>query len=140
MRQLLPHVLLAVGDVLDMIDRALALIARTLHRIITPGRSSPRHPDRVKPMLISPTRSDWLKFGALGKYGLPAAQTGAVPSGLVGIFWHQPILPPDPGAGRVVAAPSAHVLLETVAPGAHLDSAFAGLGRRFANCHPAWRQ
>ena len=47
-RQLLPRVLLAVGDVLDMIDGALAVIARTLQRI-TPGRSSPRHPDRVKP-------------------------------------------------------------------------------------------
>ena len=75
-----------------------------------------------------------------GEYGLPTAQTGAVPSGLVGIFWHQPILPTDPGAGRVVAAPRAHVLLETVALAAYQDSAFAGLGRRFENCDPAWRQ
>jgi hypothetical protein len=47
-QRLLPRVLMAVGDVLDMIDSALAVIARTLHRI-TPGGSAPRHPDRVKP-------------------------------------------------------------------------------------------
>ena len=74
------------------------------------------------------------------EYGLPTAQTGAVPSGMVGIFWHQPILQSDPGTGRVVAAPRAHVLLETVALAAYQDSEFASLGRRFENCDPAWRQ
>jgi hypothetical protein len=47
-RRMLPRVLLAVGDVLDMIDAALTIIGRTLHRI-TPGRSTPRTPDRTKP-------------------------------------------------------------------------------------------
>ena len=47
-RRMLPRVLLAVGDVLDMIGAALTIIARTLHRI-TPGRSAPRAPDRTKP-------------------------------------------------------------------------------------------
>lgn len=47
-RTMLPRVLLAVGDVLGQIVQALELIARVVHRI-TPGRSSPRQPDRPKP-------------------------------------------------------------------------------------------
>lgn len=47
-RAILPRVLLAVGDVLGLIDDTLDLMARTVHRI-TPGRSAPRKPDRAKP-------------------------------------------------------------------------------------------
>lgn len=47
-QRLLPRVLLAVGDVLGMIGSALTLIAKTLHRI-TPGRSTPRAANRIKP-------------------------------------------------------------------------------------------
>ena len=46
--RLLARVLLAVAGVLDLIDGALAIIARTRHRI-TPGRTAPRHSDRAKP-------------------------------------------------------------------------------------------
>ena len=47
-QRLLPRVLLAVGDVLGMINSAINVIARTLHRI-TPERSAPRAPDRTNP-------------------------------------------------------------------------------------------
>lgn len=47
-RAILPRVLLAVGDVLDLIANTLNNLARTVHRI-TPGRSAPRDPDRAKP-------------------------------------------------------------------------------------------
>ena len=47
-RAVLPRVLLAVGDVLGLIDDTLQLIARTVHRI-TPGRCAPRDPGRSKP-------------------------------------------------------------------------------------------
>lgn len=47
-RAILPRVLLAVGDVLGLIDDTLKLMARTVHRI-NPGRSAPRKPDRSKP-------------------------------------------------------------------------------------------
>lgn len=75
-----------------------------------------------------------------GEYGLPTAKTGAIPSGLGGVLWHQPILPTDSGAGRVASAPLAHVLLETVALAAYQDSESPSLGRRFENCDPTWRQ
>ena len=45
--RLLPRVLLAVGDVLGMINSAMTVIARTVHRI-TPVRSAPRKSDRIK--------------------------------------------------------------------------------------------
>ena len=47
-QRLLPRVLLAVGDVPGMINSAMTVIARTLHRI-TPGRSAPRKADQIKP-------------------------------------------------------------------------------------------
>ena len=47
-QRLLPRVLLAVGDVLGLINSAMNVIARIFHRI-TPGRSAPRAPDRTKP-------------------------------------------------------------------------------------------
>ena len=47
-QRLLPRVLPAVGDVLGMIGSALTLIAKTFHRI-TPGRSTPRAANRIKP-------------------------------------------------------------------------------------------
>jgi len=47
-RSILPRVLLAVGDVLNMVHHALHIIGRTVLRI-TPGRSAPRAPDRTKP-------------------------------------------------------------------------------------------
>ncbi len=48
LQRMLPRVLLAIGDVLDLIASAIGIIGRTLHRI-TPGRSAPRGPDRSKP-------------------------------------------------------------------------------------------
>ena len=46
-----------------------------------------------------------------------------------GVLWHQPVLPARPGTGRVDQAAHTHVLLETVALGAHQDQKLAGLGR-----------
>lgn len=46
-----------------------------------------------------------------------------------GILRHQPVLPPGPRTGRVDQTAHAHVLLETVAMGAHEDQEFAGVGR-----------
>lgn len=47
-RTILLRVLLAVGDVLGLIDSTLELITRTFHRL-TPGRTARRDPDRSKP-------------------------------------------------------------------------------------------
>ena len=46
-RTILLRVLLAVGDVLQLIDNAVDPMARTVHRI-KPGRSAPRKPDLAK--------------------------------------------------------------------------------------------
>ena len=73
-------------------------------------------------------------------HGVPAAQTGAIPAGLGGVLWHQPILPAGPGTGRVDQAAHPHVLLETVALDAHEDQEFAELGREPEDGDPAWRQ
>ena len=47
-QRILPCVLLAIGDVLDLFDSALAVIARTRHRI-TPRTLRTRAPDWTKP-------------------------------------------------------------------------------------------
>ena len=56
-------------------------------------------------------------------------KTGAIPSGLDSVLRHQPVLPTRPGTGRVDQTAHAHVLLETVALGAHQDQESAGTGR-----------
>jgi len=47
-QRMLPRVLLAIGDVLALINDALAVISRARHRIV-PGRSSPRPAHHFKP-------------------------------------------------------------------------------------------
>ena len=64
-QRILPCVLLAIGDVLDLFDSALAVIARTRHRI-TPERSALAHPTGPSLMLVLAKRGDRLQFGALG--------------------------------------------------------------------------
>ena len=63
---------------------------------------------------------------------VPAAQTGAIPSRLDGVLWHQPVLPASARAGRVDQTARKHVLLKTVVLGANEDQAFAGFGLRTA--------
>ena len=48
MRAVRPRVLLAVGDVIALLDDALRMIARSRRRLVR-GRSAPRPPRRVKP-------------------------------------------------------------------------------------------
>ena len=70
----------------------------------------------------------------LGRFdGLPARQARAVPARLDGLLRHLAVLPPDPRTGRVAAPARAHVLLETVALGAHQGAPPSGAGHEQAD-------
>lgn len=75
-----------------------------------------------------------------GVDGPPAAQAGAIRAGMDGVLRHQPVLPAGTRTGRLDQTAPAHVLLETVALGAHEDQASAGFGRELEDGDPAWRQ
>ena len=71
---------------------------------------------------------------------LPAAQTGAILERMDGVLRSQPVLPASPRTGRMDQTAHPHVLLETVALGAHQDQELAGFGREPEVCNPARRQ
>ena len=81
----------------------------------------------------------WRRFRSGWSGGSPSANVRD-DSGLGGVLWYQPILPAGPGTGRVDQVAHSHVLLETVALGAHEDQEFAELGREPEDGDPAWRQ
>src|SRR5574340_1141776 len=75
----------------------------------------------------SGTRTHRTQLGR--EHGLAPAQTRAIPARLVRLLRHQPVLAADSRTGPMASPACAHVLLETVALGAHEGAASAGAGR-----------